>query len=104
MDKVRRFLWQNFGVTLNRQTIFLIVAFFITCIAAVLYVLAPEGSLVRFLLLLLMIPGVTVALGGSYRALWWGVSSKKERAKLEVEVALKQWKAHAEATKTEDER
>lgn len=104
MNKVRRFLWTNLGITLNRQTLFVSGAVLITCIAVVLFALAPAGSLLRFVLILIALPGIAALLGSIYRPLWWGVSNKKARAKLEVEVSLKQWKAHAEENKTGETR
>lgn len=104
MNKVRRFLWTNLGITLNRQTLFVSGAVLITCIAAVLFALAPAGSLWRFLFILIGLPGIAVLLGSAYRPLWWGVSNKKERAKLEVEVSLKQWEAHAKTDLKEEAR
>ena len=104
MDKVRRFLWTNLGITLNRQTLFVSGAVLITCVAAVLFALAPTGSLLRFVLIILALPGIAAVLGSIYRPLWWGLSSKEERAKLETEISLKQWKAHAEADKTGETR
>lgn len=105
MDKVRRFLWKYLGVTLSWETFFIVGAVLLSCIAVFVLGFVPAFSsnrILRVLCYLATIPGVIIVLGSCYRPLSWGLSNKKERERIEREVALGQLKKRvkiAQATK-----
>lgn len=98
MDKVRRFLWNKFGITLDRETKIVGSIALLSFIAAVTFSILFAITHASFFLLLvvLSVAGVgTIAFGSSYSALSWGLASKEERAKIEEEIALKQLRRRA---------
>ena len=93
MDKLRRLLWNNFGITLDRETKIVGSIALVCFLAAVTFGILFALTQASFFLLLvvLSVAGVgTLAFGGSYSAFSWGLASKEERAKIEEEIALKQ--------------
>jgi hypothetical protein len=95
MDRIRRFLWKYLGMTLDGETIFVVCAVTLSCIAMMVFgiLAATTGqSVFRLLAFFFAIPALIIPFGGSYNAMFWGVSNKKERAEIEKEVALKQLK------------
>jgi hypothetical protein len=98
MDRIRRFLWRNFGVTLDRETKIVGSIVIICLLAAVVFSILFARTHASFFLLLVVLSTAgagTFAFGGSYRAMSWGLSSKEERKKIEEEVALEQLRRRA---------
>jgi len=101
MDKVRRFLWKNFGVTLDRETRIVGSIVVLSMLAVVVFgILLAITHATFFLLLVVLISSAVgiVAIGSCYSSLSWSLSSKEERKKIEEEIALKQWKRRARDT------
>lgn len=98
MDKVRRFLWKQFGVTLDRETKIvggIVAGCVIAAIVFSILFALIHASFFLLMVVLSMAGAGTVAFGGSYNAMAWGLASKEERKKIEEEVALKQLKRRA---------
>jgi hypothetical protein len=93
MDTVRRFLWKQFGLTLDRETRLvgsIVVLMGVAVVVCGICFVVTHASL--FLLLTILSGSVVgmIAFGGSSSAMDWGLSSKEERQKIEEEIALKQ--------------
>lgn len=98
MDRIRRLLWKYLGITLDRKTIVVIGVVAFSCIAAIVcgfLALATNSVVWRLLAFLFAIPAIIMLFGGSYNAMFWGVSNKEGRKEIEEEVALKQLKKRA---------
>jgi hypothetical protein len=98
MDTIRRFLWKQFGITLDRETCIVggIAVLMVVAIIVFGVCLAVTHAVLFSLLIILcgFVVGI-LAFGGSYSAMEWGVSSKEERQKIEEEIALKQLRRRA---------
>lgn len=97
MKHVKRFLWKNLGITLNKRFMILAGIVLISCIAAVSPAFFPAIAQNRYALIavtLITTAGFTIVLGSTYTALDWALSSKEERRQIETEVSLKQLKTH----------
>jgi len=93
MEKIRRFLWKNLGITLDRQTLLItgiVVLSFTVAIVFGLLANTTNNSLFRLLFLITIIPGGIIVIGSSYRLIAWNLSDKEGRAEIEREVALGQ--------------
>lgn len=97
MDRIRRFLWKNLGITLDRQTYLIIAAVLISLTVLFIFGFVPavtHNRLLSILLFVLALPGLAVIFGGIYLPLSWGLSNKQERRNIETEVGLKQLRKH----------
>jgi hypothetical protein len=98
MKKLRNMLWKYLGITLDKQTYFIIGIVSISCIAAMVFgILAAStnSTLFRLLFVFTIIPAATILLGSINRPLMWGLSTESERKEIEQELALKQLKRRA---------
>jgi hypothetical protein len=98
MDKIRRYLWEQFGVTLDRETKIVGSIVVMCVIAAVVFSILFAFIHASFFLLMVVLTTAgagTVAFGGSYDAMAWGLASKEDRKKIEEEIALKQLRRRA---------
>jgi hypothetical protein len=101
MDKVRRFLWKNFGMTLDRETRIVGSIVVLSILAVIVFgilLAITHATVFLFLVVLSASAAGTVAIGSCYSSLSWSLSSKEERNKIEEEIALKQWKRRARDT------
>lgn len=94
VDAIRRFLWKNFGATLNRRTLFALGLVLLMLLCCMLFVLT-QNSFIRFLAVLTTSVGSIFLLGSSSSLIAWTLSDKKGRKQIEEEVALKQLKSRA---------
>src|SRR5258708_5330728 len=95
MEKIRRFLWKNLGITLDRQTLLItgiVVLSFTVAIVFRLLANITTNSLFRLLFLITILPGGIIVMGSSYRLIEWNLSDKEGREEIEREVALGQLK------------
>ena len=79
MDKIRRYLWEQFGVTLDRETKIVGSIVVMCVIAAVVFSILFAFIHASFFLLMVVLTTAgagTVAFGGSYDAMAWGLASK----------------------------
>jgi len=93
MDRVRRFLWKHFGITLDRETRLVGGIALLLVVGAVVFGVYFVVTHIPLFLILAILCGSAVgmlAFGGSYDAMNWGLASKEERKKIEEEIALKQ--------------
>jgi hypothetical protein len=98
MDKVRRYLWKQFGVTLDRETKIvggIVAACVIAAIVFGIFFALTHASFFLLMIVLSIAGAGTIAFGGSYNAMSWGLASKEERKKIEEEIALKQLRRRA---------
>ncbi|BCL78686.1 hypothetical protein ccbrp13_11510 [Ktedonobacteria bacterium brp13] len=101
MDKVRRFLWEKFGVTLDRETRIVGSIVVLSILAAVVFgIFFAITHATLFLLLVVLSASAAgiVAIGSCYSSLSWSLGSKEERKEIEEEIALKQWRRRARDT------
>lgn len=94
MDTLRRFLWKNFGATLNRKTIIISSLILLMILSVVLFVLTRHMAFLILTLITCVIGGLLV-FGGSYRAIDWALSDKEKRKQIEEETAQKQLRERA---------
>ncbi|HEX7734586.1 MAG TPA: hypothetical protein VF458_06980 [Ktedonobacteraceae bacterium] len=98
MDKIRRFLWKHFGITLDRETrvVASIVVLGVVGVLGFGIGFAITHAAFFLLLVVLCASGAgLVGFGGSYSAISWSLASKEERKKIEEEIALKQLRRRA---------
>jgi hypothetical protein len=94
VSTLRRFLWQNFGATLNRQTIIISSLMVLIILCALLFMITRQ-SVFLILTLITSTVGGLIAFGSSYRSIDWALSDKEKRKQIEEETALKQLRARA---------
>jgi hypothetical protein len=95
MNKLRNFLWKYLGITLDRQTSFVLGTLLLSGIAAIVFgilSISTNSSLFRLLFVIVLIPTVAISGGSVYGLVMWSLSSKSERKEMEEEIALKQLK------------
>ncbi|GHO96813.1 hypothetical protein KSF_068610 [Reticulibacter mediterranei] len=94
MDALRRFLWTNFGATLNRKTVIISSLILLIILCALLFTIT-HLSVFLILTLLTSTIGGLIVFGSSYRAIDWALSDKEKRQQIEEETALKQLRDRA---------
>ena len=94
MNALRRFLWQNFGATLNRKTI-IISSLMVLIILCALLFMTTRQSMFLILTLITSAIGGLIVFGSSYRAIDWALSDTERRKQIEEETALKQLRERA---------
>lgn len=98
MEKVRRLLWKQFGITLDHETQIVGAAIGIGLVGLIGFGIAFAITHSTLFLLLAIVSAAApsmLAFGGSYDAISWSLSSKEQRKKIEEEIALKQLRRRA---------
>lgn len=93
MDRIRKWLYQYLGITLDRETKIVGGIVIGGTLSGILFasLLAITHAAVFLPLTVLSFAVVSIlAFGGSYKAVSWSLSSKEGRREIEEEVALKQ--------------
>ncbi|EFH80997.1 hypothetical protein [Ktedonobacter racemifer] len=93
MDMLKRFLWKNLGITLDRKFFITTGIFVASCIATILFtVLSFQFSDFKVLAVLAGIPAGLLIINGLYTTLRWDFATKEEKQEIEQEIAFKQLK------------
>lgn len=98
MSKVRNFLWKHLGITLDRETRIVGSIIVFGVVGVIGFGIGFAITHAAFFLLMAVLCGSVAGLlgtGGSYSPISWSLGSKKERKKIEEEIALKQWRRRA---------